>query len=351
MSTKETTLLVAAALALTGCVAGSPKSDLASANFTVNPAVIVPAGVPCSRIQERYRSSVAGCDVAVVAANGGMTREELIDLNVKFQREVVHFVNFDFDKDNLRSDSRRILDQQAAWIAQYPNLKFSVFGHTDLVGSQDYNFDLAKRRADRVVNYLISRGVSVEQLESVVSFGKTQPIIPTSRPEERNRRAVTEVSGYLRINRVSLVGIPCGYLDAGYLPTYSQCISDVTTSSAVAALTLTNVRVPQGENDGPGGPSRGPTRNLEASYGYGGESSVPDPDMRGQASITDDGFGNVVSQASGETGPVDAPRTSTFARSESSGGTSTTSTARAGNIGVTRTRNSDGTYSTSFTGF
>lgn len=350
MSTKTISLLVVSALAVTGCMSTNPSNQRTPGEFQVVAQKVIPAGVPCLRIQERYRKSVSGCDVAVVSASGGMTREQLIDLNVKFQREVVHFVNFDFDKDVLRPDARRTLDQQAAWIREYADLKFSVFGHTDLVGSQDYNFDLAKRRADAVVNYLISQGVSVEQLESVVSFGKTQPIVQTTRPEERNRRAVTEVSGYLRVNSVSLVPISCGMLDSAYLPTYSYCISEGSLSPSLAA-TVVDETVPPRDGDGSDLPPRGPTRNLEAIYGDGGESGVADPEMRGQASLTDDGLGNIVTQASGETGPVEAPRTSTFARSESSGGTSTTSTARAGDISVTRTRNSDGTYTTSFTGF
>ncbi len=54
------------------------------------------------------------------------------------------------------------------------------------------------RRARAVVNYLTSQGISKSRLEAVVSYGKTRPIIQTSQPEERNRRTVTEVSGFVK---------------------------------------------------------------------------------------------------------------------------------------------------------
>lgn len=342
MSVKGITLLISATVGLAGCVT-SQQSGTGSGgtSFNVAAGVVVPAGVPCSRIDDRYRSSVAGCETSVRSSSGGMTREQLIDLNVKFQREVVHFVNFDFDKDALRPDSRRILDQQAAWIRQYPDLHFSVFGHTDLVGSQDYNFDLAKRRADAVVNYLIARGVSIEQLESVVSFGKTQPLIQTTRPEERNRRAVTEVSGYLRLNAISLVPIPCGYLQSGYLPTYSQCIGSVNKNAAIASSIPATNRPPGGPaGPGDGTPGSGPSRDVSITYGYEGDRGGADPDGRGGASITTDSSGNEVREAFGQTGPVEAPRTDVRAYSNDNG----TVRASAGGISVERDRYGNVTF-------
>lgn len=310
-------ILAASSLLLAACAA--PPSNEAS--FSLRSGATVPAGVPCIQIQERYRSSVAGCENFISDPRNAMSREELIDLNVKFAQEVTTVVNFDFDRSELRPDARRILDQQAAWIAQYPELSFSVFGHTDLVGSRDYNFALAKRRADAVVAYLISRGASVEQLDSVVSFGLTQPIIPTSRPEERNRRAVTEVSGYLRPGpRRSLVAIPCGYLEASFLPTYSQCIETISVSPR--PLTPRS----------PSTPSPSAPGDVSVDYDTG--------DRRGSASITTDSDGNTTRTASSSTGPVDSPRGSADATSTSDAsgnltGSTATATGRAGTTTAT----------------
>lgn len=311
--------LATSSLLLAACVA--PQSDQQS--ISVRSGVVVPAGVPCERIQERHRGTVAGCENFITDPTNAMSREELIDLNVRFSQEVTTFVNFDFDRDELRPDARAILDQQAAWIAQYPELSFSVFGHTDLVGSSDYNFDLAKRRADAVVEYLVTRGASVEQLDSIVSFGLTQPIIQTPNPEERNRRAVTEVSGYLRPGpAAALVAIPCEILESAFLPTYSQCI-DVISDSSTDVISVPVVPEP-------------PTRTVRTtSASYESRSG----DIGGGASISDDGNGNSEREAFGRTGPADEPRTTTFARSvsntEDGDRQSANATGRVGDVQAT----------------
>jgi hypothetical protein len=56
---------------------------------------------------------------------------------------------------------------------------------------------LGLRRAEAAVLYLTSQGISRSRLEAVVSFGETQPLIVTQGQERRNRRTVTEVSGFV----------------------------------------------------------------------------------------------------------------------------------------------------------
>lgn len=321
--------LAASSVLLAAC--DVPTSERTNVSFALNSSVMVPAGVPCDRIQEKYRDQVAGCEIVVgEAAPQQLTREELLDLNKKFSTEVITFVNFDFDKSVLRPDALTILDRQAAWIAQYDDLHFSVFGHTDLVGSLDYNFGLAKRRADAVVEYLISKGASRDQLESVVSFGETKPLIQTTRREEVNRRAVTEVSGYLNLNRVSRGPIGCGALAGSYVASYPQCIDTVNMPIVV-----------------PPAPEPEPPTVVEAEYGYNTNAENASSEVRGRASVTDDGEGNRVAEASGETGPEDNPRTTTFARSETSTETPSNLTAnttnRSGSVGVSMDLNEDGT--------
>jgi peptidoglycan-associated lipoprotein len=67
-----------------------------------------------------------------------------------------------------------------------------------LSGSDAYNKALGMRRAQAVVNFLASQGISRSRLEAVASFGKTQPVIVTREPERQNRRTVTEVTGFCR---------------------------------------------------------------------------------------------------------------------------------------------------------
>ena len=63
--------------------------------------------------------------------------------------------------------------------------------------NQFWTKSLGLRRANAVVNYLVSQGISRSRLEAVVSFGETQPLIVTEGRERRNRRTVTEVSGFV----------------------------------------------------------------------------------------------------------------------------------------------------------
>ncbi len=125
--------------------------------------------------------------------NGDLTF--LANLNQRFSSEVPTQVTFAFDQSTLDADARAILTEQANWIRQFPEIQFSVFGHTDLVGSPAYNEALGRRRANAVVNYLATQGISRSRLKALVSFGETRPVIDTSNRERRNRRTVTEVSG------------------------------------------------------------------------------------------------------------------------------------------------------------
>lgn len=125
-------------------------------------------------------------------------RNQIINLSRQFAAQVPSTVNFAFNRSNLDESARSSLRQQAAWIKQYPYVRFRVYGHTDKVGSDGYNRALGLRRARTVVNYLVSQGISRDRLEAVVSFGETQPLIVTEGRERRNRRTVTEVSGFLK---------------------------------------------------------------------------------------------------------------------------------------------------------
>lgn len=129
-----------------------------------------------------------------------------INLARRFAAEINSTITFPFNSTALDETARSTLRQQAAWIKQFPEVRFKVFGHTDLVGSQAYNRQLGLRRAQAAVIYLTSQGISKSRLEAVVSFGETQPIIVTEGQERRNRRTVTEVSGFVKNHPMVLNG-------------------------------------------------------------------------------------------------------------------------------------------------
>ena len=62
-----------------------------------------------------------------------------IDLSQRFASEVDNTVTFAFNSSSLSSTARAALDRQADWIKQFPEVRFRVYGHTDLVGSEGYN--------------------------------------------------------------------------------------------------------------------------------------------------------------------------------------------------------------------
>lgn len=115
----------------------------------------------------------------------------------RFASEVESTVNFAFNSATLSPQAQAVLQRQATWIRQFPEVRFRVYGHTDLVGSQAYNRELGRRRAFAVVNYLSTLGISRSRLEAVVSYGETRPLIVTQGPERTNRRTVTEVIGFV----------------------------------------------------------------------------------------------------------------------------------------------------------
>lgn len=124
-------------------------------------------------------------------------KEYAISLTQKFAAEVPNTVNFAFNSAVLDGAAMATLSKQANWIRQFPEIRFRVYGHTDLVGSTAYNKSLGLRRAQAVVSYLSTQGISRSRLEAVVSFGETQPLVYTQSENRENRRTVTEVSGFV----------------------------------------------------------------------------------------------------------------------------------------------------------
>jgi len=153
-----------------------------------------------------------------------------LDLAQRFAQQIPTTVNFEFNSAVLDEQARQTLRRQADWIRQFPEVRFRVYGHTDLVGSNRYNKRLGQRRANAVVHYLGTLGINRSRLEAVVSFGETQPIIATPNPERQNRRTVTEVSGFVQSNQSVLDG------------RYAEIVYREYVQSAVPQSTLTNLQ-------------------------------------------------------------------------------------------------------------
>jgi OOP family OmpA-OmpF porin len=105
---------------------------------------------------------------------------------------VIEGVNFDFDKDTLKSSAAPILDRAAVMIKAHPDVRFSVSGHTDSIGSDQYNEDLARRRATTVRDYLVEHGVESGRLD-VQSYGETKPVADNATTDGRAKNRRVEI--------------------------------------------------------------------------------------------------------------------------------------------------------------
>lgn len=100
-------------------------------------------------------------------------------------------VSFDFDSATLKPEAQQALKNVVTQIKQkYPGSSIESRGHTDSVGSDDYNMALSNRRAESVKRYLVSQGLEENRIKTV-GFGETVPIQSNDTEEGRaiNRRA------------------------------------------------------------------------------------------------------------------------------------------------------------------
>jgi len=108
--------------------------------------------------------------------------EVCIDLNVEF----------DFDKDNVKPEYHDDIKRVADFLDENPTFKGTIEGGTDAVGTEDYNLDLSRRRAESVKKYLVDEfGIDPDRLKPV-GYGKARPIATnlTEEGRQKNRRAV-----------------------------------------------------------------------------------------------------------------------------------------------------------------
>jgi len=105
-------------------------------------------------------------------------------------------VLFDFNKYTLKPEAREKMAKVSGILLAYPGLKIQLEGHTDSVGSDEYNQKLSEQRADAVRDYLTQQGVPANNVTGV-GLGKSDPVASndTAAGRQRNRRVEMVVSG------------------------------------------------------------------------------------------------------------------------------------------------------------
>ena len=97
-------------------------------------------------------------------------------------------------KDEFTEESRRLIDGIFAEIARRPVPDVLVIGHTDTVGSDNFNDTLSRQRAEVVRTALLARGIAPDKVQAI-GRGKREPVVPTGDgvAEPRNRRVEIQV--------------------------------------------------------------------------------------------------------------------------------------------------------------
>lgn len=103
-------------------------------------------------------------------------------------------IYFDYDRSDLRDDSRAMLDAKLPLLRANPNVRIRIAGHADERGSDEYNIALSQRRAASAKRYLVDQGIPADRID-VVGFGEERPAAMGTNEDAfaKNRRDEFEI--------------------------------------------------------------------------------------------------------------------------------------------------------------
>ncbi|MDT8384374.1 MAG: peptidoglycan-associated lipoprotein Pal [Gammaproteobacteria bacterium] len=165
----KTVLVLLPALMLLGCGTSGEVEDASD------------TGVSTSTPAAGSEATTSGVGAGGVTSGEGMTAEDtsaaaaqgdpLDDPNSLLATRVIYF---DFDKSDIRSDVRDVIQAHAEYLASHPDVMITLEGHADERGTREYNIALGERRANAVQRMLTLQGASAGQIR-VVSYGEERP--------------------------------------------------------------------------------------------------------------------------------------------------------------------------------
>jgi len=126
--------------------------------------------------------------------------EHVVDLNliplINDNEIVINPIFFDFDKWGIRADAAYELENIVSVMRAHPNMVIKIESHTDSRGGDNYNLKLSDRRAKSTQEYLYSRGITTDRIESAIGYGETRLINEcsngvkcTAEKHQENRRS------------------------------------------------------------------------------------------------------------------------------------------------------------------
>ena len=186
-----------ALLVLTGCATRNDLVVLLPGKGPTPGAVIVTSGEETRTLDQPYAA-------ASVSRPGSVSREKTSEdevrktfgpaLQAQPGRPVSFYLYFLRDTDQFAPESQQVVTQIFAEIARRPAPEIVIIGHTDSVGSVEYNDALSLRRAERVREELVKRGIPKARI-LVAGRGAREPEVATAAgvSESRNRRVEINV--------------------------------------------------------------------------------------------------------------------------------------------------------------
>jgi len=101
-------------------------------------------------------------------------------------------IQFDFDRATLRAENRELLSRIAGVLLTAKGYSIYVYGHTDDIGSDEYNLDLSQRRARAVRDYLVEAGLN-SSIITTRGYGKSSPRVLATTQEARAKNRRVEI--------------------------------------------------------------------------------------------------------------------------------------------------------------
>lgn len=108
-----------------------------------------------------------------------------IEINKVFKLENIYF---EFDSTRIQQSAAKELDKLVQLLIDNPEIKIEMGSHTDSVGSNSYNYELSKGRAEATVRYLIANGISADRL-TARGYGEEKPIARNTNPNGTDNKA------------------------------------------------------------------------------------------------------------------------------------------------------------------
>lgn len=136
------------------------------------------------------------CTITLTATNSaGQTCTATKRVNVATEERIVlRGINFDFDKSDIKAEFVPVLNQGVDILRKNQNITIVIEGHTDSVGTDEYNQKLSERRANAVKNFFVQKGVDARRV-STIGYGESRPKFDNATDEGRymNRRVEIQV--------------------------------------------------------------------------------------------------------------------------------------------------------------